>query len=617
MVRSETKSACLALVFLGLMTLGDSITDNLLPALADDAHTQSGHWNLGTAALVLKGVSDIIGQFVIGYVLSTKSKHHAMNLNATSILVASLVTLLSLCYEQKWPILIAVVGPLVRCIGGGSHASAFLILAVLHDQAPVQYRFASYYCTGAVSVVAQSFGPFFASALSDSSHALPGILSGACCLIGFGIVDALKSTPCERNSSSHDEYTFLLPNHQNNVELKSLNISVTEYLSRCIGKKSLITKSSLIFLPQVFFLMAICKSTRPLFKAYIQHRDGVSPTEAEDLWVLRSVMSVVIFGIILPGIVLRTAPRVSHPNSINLHAARISIFFISIGAFMIGLSGSLRSITAALVINTLGVATDLSLLAFASSRFSNSDAGTVMMTLASIESAGTLLGIGVLYPIYQWSINKDLPFLVGGVPYYICGSLYAVTALVSLREEIKNVLTTEGLKKTALYNLKLMDSVINESRRLRPVLLGKFLPEAGYGRYHSSKWRCDQKGEKIVCDTTHMWNGDYYEEAAKFDGYRFLRMREASEQDRHPQLVSTSFDHLGFVHGNHACPGRFFAANKIKIALCHMLLKYDWKLADGVVPKPSGFGMVCLPDLQAKLLIRRRHEELDIDSINT
>lgn len=61
MMRSDMKSACLALVFLGLMTLGDSITDSLLPALADDAHTQSGRWNLGTAALVLKGVSGELG----------------------------------------------------------------------------------------------------------------------------------------------------------------------------------------------------------------------------------------------------------------------------------------------------------------------------------------------------------------------------------------------------------------------------------------------------------------------------------------------------------------------------------------------------------------------------
>ncbi|VTT65235.1 unnamed protein product [Fusarium fujikuroi] len=185
-----------------------------------------------------------------------------------------------------------------------------------------------------------------------------------------------------------------------------------------------------------------------------------------------------------------------------------------------------------------------------------------------------------------------------------------------LREEITNVLTAEGLKKTALYNLKLMDSVIKESQRLRPVLLGSFRRQA-MADITLPNGDVIKKGEKIVCDTTHMWNGDYYEEAAKFDGYRFLRMREASEQDKHPHLVSTSFDHLGFGHGNHACPGRFFAANEIKIALCHMLLKYDWKLADGVVPNPSGFGMAYLPDLQAKLLIRRRNEELDIDSIET
>ncbi|KAF4341300.1 ent-kaurene oxidase [Fusarium beomiforme] len=183
-----------------------------------------------------------------------------------------------------------------------------------------------------------------------------------------------------------------------------------------------------------------------------------------------------------------------------------------------------------------------------------------------------------------------------------------------LRDEIVNVLNTEGLKKTALYNLKLMDSVIKESQRLRPVLLGMFRRQA-IEDIKLPNGDVIKKGEKIVCDTTHMWSPDYYEEATRFDGYRFLRMREAPESDKHPHLVSTSFDHLGFGHGNHACPGRSFAANEIKIALCHMLLKYDWELKDGVRPKPSGFGMAYLPDLQAKLLVRRRAEELDIDSV--
>lgn len=45
-----------------------------------------------------------------------------------------------------------------------------------------------------------------------------------------------------------------------------------------------------------------------------------------------------------------------------------------------------------------------------------------------------------------------------------------------LREELVRVLSAEGLKKTALYNLKLMDSVCKETQRLKPILLGKSIP---------------------------------------------------------------------------------------------------------------------------------------------
>lgn len=43
----------------------------------------------------------------------------------------------------------------------------------------------------------------------------------------------------------------------------------------------------------------------------------------------------------------------------------------------------------------------------------------------------------------------------------------------ALRTEIVGVLKTEGWKKTALFNMKLLDSVLKESQRLRPVSMGK------------------------------------------------------------------------------------------------------------------------------------------------
>ncbi|CAG7559083.1 unnamed protein product [Fusarium equiseti] len=187
--------------------------------------------------------------------------------------------------------------------------------------------------------------------------------------------------------------------------------------------------------------------------------------------------------------------------------------------------------------------------------------------------------------------------------------------LTPLREEIIGALRTEGMKKTSLYNMKLLDSVIKESQRLRPVLLGVFRRTA-LTDIILPNGDVIKKGTKIVCDTTHQWNKDYYEDALTFDAYRFARMRETPGQDKQAHLVSTSRDMLGFGHGVHSCPGRFFAANEIKVALCHMLLKYDWKLPEGVVPESSWFGMALSGDQKAKLVIRRRCEELDIDSLD-
>ncbi|KAF4913926.1 Cytochrome P450 monooxygenase eqxH [Colletotrichum viniferum] len=191
--------------------------------------------------------------------------------------------------------------------------------------------------------------------------------------------------------------------------------------------------------------------------------------------------------------------------------------------------------------------------------------------------------------------------------------------LAPLREEVITVLGSQGLKKTALYNLKLMDSVIKESQRMKPALLGLWSRQA-LADVELLDGFVIKKGQRVLGEGTHMWNSEYWKDAAKFDGYRFLRLREAAEGERDEDsktahLVSTSSRHLGFGHGIHACPGRFFAANEIKIALCHILLKYDWKLPDGFQPKATTFGMSIIPDPATKFLIRRRKEELDLDSL--
>ncbi|KAH8768417.1 cytochrome P450 [Diaporthe sp. PMI_573] len=184
-----------------------------------------------------------------------------------------------------------------------------------------------------------------------------------------------------------------------------------------------------------------------------------------------------------------------------------------------------------------------------------------------------------------------------------------------LREEVIRVLGCHGLTKQAMYDLKLMDSVIKEAQRIKPVLLAPWRRRALKDIKLSSGYVIP-KGTRILVGSTHMQDSEYYEEPEKFDGYRFLRMRENPGKDKMAHLVSTSEQHLGFGHGQHACPGRFFAANEIKIALCHLLLKYEWKLPEGHDPSILSIGMSLVPEPSGKLLVRRRKEEIDLDALN-
>lgn len=116
------------------------------------------------------------------------------------------------------------------------------------------------------------------------------------------------------------------------------------------------------------------------------------------------------------------------------------------------------------------------------------------------------------------------------------------------------------------------------------------------------------KGELIVVACDKMWDPNTYPNPNTFDPYRFLKLRETPGHETSAQLVSPSPEHLGFGFGKHACPGRFFAANEVKIALCHILLKYDIKLAEDYKPTMRSNGLSLSADPMARISIRRRED---------
>jgi hypothetical protein len=81
------------------------------------------------------------------------------------------------------------------------------------------------------------------------------------------------------------------------------------------------------------------------------------------------------------------------------------------------------------------------------------------------------------------------------------------------------------------------------------------------------------------------------------------------KRDKH-QFVVTSSDSLNFGHGNHACPGRFFASNEIKVVLIELLRNWDFRFLEGKGrPENVLRGLVCgpvRPDTKGVMEFRRK-----------
>lgn len=123
------------------------------------------------------------------------------------------------------------------------------------------------------------------------------------------------------------------------------------------------------------------------------------------------------------------------------------------------------------------------------------------------------------------------------------------------------------------------------------------------------------KGQLIMIPVDKLRDPAQYENPDEFNIYRFRDMREQPGGEHKAQLVSTVPDHITFGLGKYACPGRFFASNEIKIALCHLLLKFDWKVAPGESTEFQWFGMEVYVRPDTKLLYRQRKTEIDLDSL--
>ncbi|KAL2161084.1 hypothetical protein VTH06DRAFT_8797 [Thermothelomyces fergusii] len=184
-----------------------------------------------------------------------------------------------------------------------------------------------------------------------------------------------------------------------------------------------------------------------------------------------------------------------------------------------------------------------------------------------------------------------------------------------LRDEIRSVLAEHDgvFTSSALQAMKKLDSFIKETMRLYPAGFAGF-PRKVSKTFTLSNGQVIPAGVMIqVPSDAIARDPEVFPNPDEFDPWRFSRLREAArssgkaEEAAHHQFVSVSPEILTFGYGRHACPGRFFAANEIKMIVANFILAYDMKLPDGVTERYPNltFGPTSVPDPRKELLFKR------------
>ncbi|KAM0272214.1 hypothetical protein ACHAQH_008796 [Verticillium albo-atrum] len=178
-----------------------------------------------------------------------------------------------------------------------------------------------------------------------------------------------------------------------------------------------------------------------------------------------------------------------------------------------------------------------------------------------------------------------------------------------LREEAHQVLEVEEgwARKESMAKLKKLDSFMKETQRLAGNITG-FIRKVLKPITLSDGTRLPP-GTKLLTPQAGISHDErFFANPETFDALRFYKMRQASEEDGHRwQFSSIGDTNVNFGAGRHACPGRFFAGNEIKMVLAYFLLKFEIRLKEGE-GRPKGMMMVMskMPDPNAEILFRRR-----------
>ncbi|KAL8722765.1 MAG: hypothetical protein Q9225_000826 [Loekoesia sp. 1 TL-2023] len=177
-----------------------------------------------------------------------------------------------------------------------------------------------------------------------------------------------------------------------------------------------------------------------------------------------------------------------------------------------------------------------------------------------------------------------------------------------LREEIEHCLRNfGGWTKDALELMIKLDSFVRECQRYNPLDAGSLARRVTVPFTFSNGLHLPAGTVIFAPNAPVLFDPANYPDPESFNGFRFSDLRSLPGQDQKHTFTSPSLKNLQFGEGRHTCPGRFMAADEIRLLLARILTSYDVAIKDhGPRPQNRIFTKILFPDTDAEIMLRKR-----------